>query len=59
MAPSVEVIKMTRLEASKRLVIAESLAAQYPTQENIEAAKDARRIYEEAVNRDRNCKKAR
>ena len=44
---------MTRLEASKRLVVAESLVAQAPTHKNIEDAKRAREEYERIVKEDK------
>lgn len=40
---------MTRLEASKRVVIAESLVAQCPTEDHIKAAKEARETYEQII----------
>lgn len=37
---------MTRLQASKELVQAESVAAQFPTEENLAKVKAAREVYE-------------
>lgn len=44
---------MTRLEASKRVVVAESIYLQAPTEKNKEAVAEARKVYEAAITKDR------